>query len=56
VERFLQLLLGLESKNLHDEEIGLKVETKGSDDYASEVTLLYKDLNLLMKVKKIWKN
>ena len=56
VERFLQLLLGLESKNLQDEEIGLKVETKGSDDYASEVTLLYKDLNLLMKVKKIWKN
>ena len=56
VERFLQLLLGLESKNLQDKEIGLKVETKGSDDYASEVTLLYKDLNLLMKVKKIWKN
>ena len=56
VERFLQLLLGLESKNLQDKEIGLKVETKGSDDYPSEVTLLYKDLNLLMKVKKIWKN
>ena len=56
VERFLQLLLGLESKNLQDEEIGLKVETKGSDDYASEVTLLYRDLNLLMKVQKIWKS
>ena len=56
VERFLQLLLGLESKNLQDEEIGLKIETKGSDDYPSEVTFLYRDLNLLMKVKKIWKN
>jgi len=56
VERFLELLLGLESKNLQDEEIGLEIETKGSDDYPSEVTLLYKDLNLLMKVKKIWKN
>ena len=55
VERFLELLLGLESKDLQDEEIGLEV-TKGSDDYPSEVTLLYKDLNLLMKVKKIWKN
>ena len=56
VERFLELLLGLESKDLQDEEIGLEIETKGSDDYPSEVTLLYKDLNLLMKVKKIWKN
>ena len=56
VERFLELLLGLESKNLQDEEIGLELETKASDDYPSEVTLLYKDLNLLIKVKKIWKN
>ena len=56
VESFLELLLGLESKDLQDEEIGLEIETKGSDDYPSEVTLLYKDLNLLMKVKKIWKN
>ena len=56
VERFLELLLGLESKDLQDEEIGLEIETKGSEDYPSEVTLLYKDLNLLMKVKKIWKN
>ena len=38
------------------QEIGLETETKGSDDYPSEVTLLYKDLNLFMKVKKIWKN
>ncbi len=56
VERFLELLLGLESKNLQDEEIGLELETKASDDYPSEVTLLYKDLNLLIKVNKIWKN
>ena len=56
VERFLELLLGLESKDLEDEEIGLEFETKASDDYPSEVTLLYKDLNLLIKVKKIWKN
>ena len=56
VERFLELLLGLETKDLQDEEIGLELETKASDDYPSEVTLLYKDLNLLMKVKKIWKN
>ena len=56
VERFLKLLLGLESKDLQDEEIGLEIQTKGSDDFPSEVTLLYKDLNLLMKVKKIWKN
>ena len=56
VERFLELLLGLESKNLQDEEIGFELETKASDDYPSEVTLLYKDLNLLVKVKKIWKN
>ncbi len=56
VERFLELLLGLESKNLQDEEIGLELETKASDDYPSEVTLSYKDLNLLIKVKKIWKN
>ena len=56
VERFLELLLGLESKDQQDEEIGLEIQTKGSDDYPSEVTLLYKDLNLLMKVKKIWKN
>ena len=56
VERFLELLLGLESKDLQDEEIGLEIETKGSDDYPSEVTFLYKDLILLMKVKKIWKN
>ena len=56
VERFLELLLGLESKYLQDEEIGLEIETKGPDVYPSEVTLLYKDLNLLMKVKKIWKN
>ena len=56
VERFLELLLGLESKDLQDEEIGLELETKASDDYPSEVTLLYKDLNLLIKVKKIWKN
>ena len=56
VERFLKLLLGLESKNLQDEEIGFELETKASDDYPSEVTLLYKDLNLLIKVKKIWKN
>ncbi len=56
VERFLELLLGLESKNLQDEEIGFELETKASDDYPSEVTLLYKDLNLLIKVKKIWKN
>ena len=56
VESFLELLLGLESKDLQDEEIGLEIETKGSDDSPSEVTLLYRDLNLLMKVKKIWKN
>ena len=56
VERFLELLLGLVSNDLQDEEIGLEIETKGSDDYPSEVTLLYRDLNLLMKVKKIWKN
>ena len=56
VEKFLKLLLGLESKDLQDEEIGLEIETKRSDDYPSEVTILYKDLNLLMKVKKIWKN
>ena len=56
VERFLELLLGLESKDLQDEEIGLEIETKGPGVYPSEVTLLYKDLNLLMKVKKIWKN
>jgi len=53
VERFLELLLGFKSE---DQEIGLEIETKGSDDYPSEVTLLYKDLNLLMKIKKIWKN
>ena len=56
VERFLELLLGLEPKDLQEEEIGLEIEIKGSDDFPSEVTLLYKDLNLLMKVKKIWKN
>ena len=56
VESFLELLLGLESKDLQDEEIGLELETKASDDYPSEVTLLYKDLNLLIKVNKIWKN
>ena len=56
VERFLELLLGLVSNDLQDEEIGLELETKASDDYPSEVTLLYKDLNLLIKVKKIWKN
>ena len=56
VERFLELLLGFESEDQQDEEIGFEIETKGSDDYPSEVTLLYKDLNLLMKVKKIWKN
>ena len=56
VERFLELLLGLESKDLQDEEIGLELETKASDDYPSEVTLLYRDLNLLIKVRKIWKN
>ena len=56
VERFLELLLGLESKDPQDEEIGLELETKASDDYPSEVTLLYKDLNLLIKVNKIWKN
>tara|TARA_B100000945_G_scaffold158566_1_gene127369 strand:+ start:669 stop:1100 length:432 start_codon:yes stop_codon:yes gene_type:complete len=56
VERFLELLLGFVSKDLQDEEIGLEIETKVSDDYPSEVTLSYKDLNLLMKVKKIWKN
>ena len=56
VESFLELLLGLESKDLQDEEIGLESETKASDGYPSEVTLLYKDLNLLIKVKKIWKN
>jgi hypothetical protein len=56
VERFLELLLGLETKDLQDEEIGLELETKASDDYPSEVTFLYKDINLLIKVKKIWKN
>ena len=56
VERFLELLLGLGSKDLQDGEIGLELETKASDDYPSEVTLLYKDLNLVIKVKKIWKN
>ena len=56
VERFLELLLGLEPKDLQDEEIGLEIRTKESNDYPSEGTLLYKDLNLLMKVKKIWKN
>ena len=55
VERFLELLLGLESKDLQNEEIGLEVETKGPGVYPSEVTLLYKDLSLLMKVKRIWK-
>ena len=52
----LALLLGLESKHLQDEEMGLEIETKGSDDYPSEVTILYKDINLLMIIKKIWKN
>ena len=56
VERFLELLLGFEPKELQDEEIGLEIETKESDDYPSEVILLYKDLNLLIKVRKIWKN
>ena len=56
VERFLELLLGLESKDLQDEEIGLELETKSFDDYPSEFTLSYKDINLLLKVKKIWKN
>ena len=56
VERFLELLLGLETKDLQDEEIGLELETKASDGYPSEVTLLYRDLNLLIKVNKIWKN
>ena len=56
VERFLELLLGLESKDLQDEEIGLELETNASDDYPSEVTLLYKDLSLLIKVNKLWKN
>ena len=56
VERFLELLLGLESKDLQHGQIGLEIETKGPDVYPSEVTLLYKDLNLLIKVKKIWKN
>ena len=56
VESFLKLLLGLESKDLQDGKIGLEIETKGFDGYPSEVTLLYRDLNLLMKVKKIWKN
>ena len=56
VESFLKLLLGLESKDLQDGKIGLEIETKGFDGYPSEVTLLYKDLNLLIKVNKIWKN
>ena len=56
VERLLEILLGLESKDLQDEEIRLEIETIGSDEYPSEVTLMYRDLNLLMKVKKIWKN
>lgn len=56
VERFLELFLGLESKDLQDEEIGLELETKSFDDYPSEFTLSYKDINLLLKVKKIWKN
>ena len=56
VERFLELLLGLESKVLQDEEMGLEIETKRSDDYPSEVTLLFKDLNLLIIIKNIWKN
>ena len=56
VERFLELLLGLETKDLQDEEIGLELETKSFDDYPSEFTLSYKDINLLLKVKKIWKN
>ena len=56
VESFLELLLGLESKDLQDEKIGLEIETEGSNDYPTEVNLLYRDLNLLMKVKKIWKN
>ena len=56
VERFLELLLGLETKDLQDEEIGLELETKSNDDYPSEFTLSYKDINLLLKVKKIWKN
>ena len=56
VERFLELLLGLETKDLQDEEIGLELETKSFDDYPSEFTLSYKDINLHLKVKKIWKN
>ena len=56
VERFLELLLGLETKDLQDEEIGLELETKSFDDYPSEFTLSYKDINLLLKVKKIWNN
>ena len=56
VDRFLALLLGFESKNLQDEEMGLEIETKGSDDYPSEVTILYRDFYLLMIIKKIWKN
>ena len=56
VERLLEILLGLESKDLQDEGIRLEIETIGSDDYPSEVTLIYRDLNLLIKVKKIWKN
>ena len=56
VERFLELLLGLETKDLQKEEIGLELETKSFDDYPSEFTLSYKDINLLLKVKKIWKN
>ncbi len=56
VESFLELLLGIESKDLQDEEMGIETTIKGSDDYPSEVTLLYRDLNLLMIVKKIWKN
>ena len=56
VERFLELLLGLETKDLQDEEIGLELETKSNDDNPSEFTLSYKYINLLLKVKKIWKN
>ena len=56
VDRFLGLLLGIELKSFQDEEMRLEIETKGPDDYPSEVTLSYKDLNLLMIIKKIWKN
>tara|TARA_B100001027_G_scaffold17263_1_gene10354 strand:+ start:317 stop:832 length:516 start_codon:yes stop_codon:yes gene_type:complete len=56
VDSFLRSLLGFESKDLQNREMGLEIEAKESNDYPSEVAFFYKDLNLLMIIKKIWKN